>query len=102
MPLAPAELERELLEMLEELRPFALAFYHPLVNEDVDHSARTLEMVVRYADTDDSQHKVRDAVRRTAMGHAAVPGRKPSRLPDAIVDTLRRRARAAGQRIAPG
>ena len=36
MPLSPEAFEQDLLDLLEELRPYALAYYHPLVNGETE------------------------------------------------------------------
>jgi pyrroloquinoline quinone (PQQ) biosynthesis protein C len=78
-----------------------LEFFLVHLYEDIDHADRTLEMVMRYASTEAEHEKVIRAIRRHVLGEAGDMGevRTPTPLSAAIVDELRRRARAHGQAI---
>lgn len=78
-----------------------LQFFIVHMYEDVDHSTRTMRMITRYADSDEAQQRVRDAVRSTVVGMAGLSGDAARPLPADIVEDLRKRARAAGQQIGP-
>ena len=96
------ELIVERLRAEFDLDDETLKFFLVHMYEDVDHSVRTMKMVTRYADTDESQQKVCSAIRTTVMGLAGRSGGRPaSELPAPIVETLRKGARVAGQVIAP-
>ncbi|MCH2169206.1 iron-containing redox enzyme family protein [Myxococcota bacterium] len=90
---APAFFELILERLREEfqLPEEVLEFFIVHLTEDEDHSRRTMEIVLRYADTDEEQARVLSAIRRHVMGEAGLTGRvrEPTPLPDEVVEKLR-------------
>ncbi len=74
-------------EIPEEVLEFFLVHLY----EDVDHARRTMEIVLRYATTDEEQESVLAAIRRHILGEAGLMGgdRTPVPLAPEIVNALR-------------
>ncbi len=68
-----------------------LEFFTVHLTEDVDHARRTMEIVLRYATTDEAQEEVLAAIRRHVLGEAGLMGdvATPKPLPDEVVARLR-------------
>lgn len=77
-----------------------LEFFTVHLAEDVDHARRTLEIVLRYATTDEAQERVLAAIRRHVLGEAGLMGgvAAPKPLPAPLVDRLRAVQSAAAAR----
>ena len=94
---APAIFELIVQRLCDEfgLPDDVLEFFYVHLHEDVDHARRTLEIVLRYAQTADDQERVRRAVRRHILGEAGeMGGATPKPLPDDVVARLRASPRA--------
>jgi len=74
----------------------ALEFFYTHLQEDEGHSRRTMEIVVRYATTDEDQERVTTAIRRHILGDQAIVGgpAEATALPTDVVRALRSRVKA--------
>lgn len=67
-----------------------LEFFVVHLEEDVDHARRTMEIVLRYADSEEEQERVLAAIRRHVLGEAGeMGGATPKALPHALVERLK-------------
>ncbi|MBI3742938.1 MAG: iron-containing redox enzyme family protein [Chloroflexi bacterium] len=71
-----------------------LEFFYVHLYEDEDHARRTMEIVAKYADSDEKQHQVVETIKRNVLSNYAgyMGSSKAKRLPEPVVAELRRRA----------
>ncbi len=76
----------------------ALGFFTVHLAEDAHHSSRTMEIVLKYATTEEEQHKVREAIKRWVVsGQPRAEGGQLRRLPEEVVRPHESRCAPSGE-----